>query len=394
MGIGVLNMSTLKGINVLSSRAERQVEQFCQRRYWKWELAFCCVLLVFFVAFPYIDFISDADHKFTTWSVVKKQIESPLTALEFSDSESHYAKRTFRLAVPVLFKLFDVHNVWLMYTFQLGVTILFFWIVASMSESITQSRVLAFTLTLSFAFVYMGQSGVTDVFAKFDVYAITCMLAAMYFRKAILTFLFLTFAVWTDERAAVGCGLVYVFFKIEEEGLEGLKLWNWIKPGWNSYAVVAALLSYLMLRLGLIQYFDFKTVLGDIGWTYFLRQMNMLLFGIWSAFEGFWLLILVSLISLWQKKIYGVLIPLIFLVSIQMTTSFFVVDITRSLIYMAPLVFIAMHIAAQYESDHDLRILGTLTLLICVLVPTYFAEGGFRIEGSNPFLIKLISWIV
>jgi hypothetical protein len=32
-------------------------------------------------------------------------------------------------------------------------------------------------------------------------------------------------------------------------------------------------------------------------------------------------------------------------------------------------------------------------VLICILVPTYFAEGGFRIEGANPIVFKLLDWM-
>jgi hypothetical protein len=368
------------------------LEKFTGAKNWKIKFSLICFGLVLFFSFPpYENFITRNQHD--TWEIVLKQIDNPLVQYSQDKPESHNAKRTFRLFVPTVCKVFHVKNIYIIYFLQLTIAIVFFYLVISITYRITDDKISALLVSLAFSFTYVGQVGVLDMFAKFDGIAITCLLAAMYFNRPLLIFLFCSAAAWTDERGLIASSLIFIWWKAQEAENGDFGFRRFVVPERNSMAVIFAGLSYLLLRFYLQNEYDLTTVESGVGLSIFFNQLNMVPFGVWSAFEGLWIMIILALMSLLYKKNYA----LFFLTAIaslaSVGVSFLVLDITRSMIYCLPLFFISIQVLSKTETHDFFRNQALLCLLICVIVPTYFAEGAFRIEGSSPLVFKIIDFL-
>jgi len=75
---------------------------------------------------------------------------------------------------------------------------------------------------------------------------------------------------------------------------------------------------------------------------------------------------------------------------IAIGVAFMVVDISRSMIYHFLGAIVCLYILTKSENPTYIRNLVNVLGAVCILVPTYFAQGGFRIEGANPLVFKVL----
>lgn len=358
----------------------------------KWELkvAIFCFLAVVFFAFPSLEFLTPGH---LTWHVVLNQIDHPFVQYLADSPELHESKRTFRLTVPIIFGLINVKSIAAIYVTQLLATVFFFYLVTCVSYKILDERVSALLISLSFALMYAGQMGVVDTNAKFDGIAVTFLLAAMANRNPILIFLSVTVAAWTDERAVIASSMVFLWWKVQAiEADKKFSLKRMLLPDVQSIFVILALGMYLAGRFYLSTHYGLIAVKGAIGMSVLVKQFNMVLFGLWTGFEGLWIIVFLALTALIYSRQYLLVGLMVATGMCSIVVALSVLDVTRSMVYLAPLLFIALQAMSGFFSKEFIRRTLLLCFFVCLLVPTYFGEGAFRIEGNNPAIFKLLGW--
>jgi hypothetical protein len=369
---------------------EQWFSNFTASPRWMWKWALLCYFLILFFSFPDLPkLFHPGEH--SIWQAVQEQIADPTAQHYVDDPESHQAKRTFRLFMPLIFKVLHTDNIILMYLLQQFAVIALLYFSIRISLRVSSDKITAAAIALSLAFIYIGQAGVVDVFGKFDTIAICGLLGAMAFRHPLLIFILCSIAAWTDERGLLACSLVFVWWKMQEN--DKISFTSLLKPQKFSLAVIAAIAAYAIVRIFLQKQYGMHTATGMVGLEVLQTQFNMIFFGLWTALEGMWILFFMSLIVIYRSKNWwlgiGISLSMIILISL----SYLVVDISRSLMYLAPLTFISLLVLCRTENKAYLRKTVLISMVVCILVPTYFAEGGFRIEGANPVFFKVLDWM-
>ncbi len=376
--------------NKLMSIFLNATTSFTYRNNWVIKLSLICYLIIIFFSFPSYNEIKVKPHN--TWKVVQQQIDDPTIQYGLDNPESHNAKRTFRLTIPFLFKIFHINNPVVIYLFQQVVLLLFFvLLILFCKDFFPASRSLWVITPVAVCFTYMGQVGIIDVFAKFDSIALCCILAAMYVRNVFFIFFLALAASFIDERGFIALMLIYLWWQIRHRQLHQFGFRELLQPNWQSMSIVLAGISYLLIRFYLIYKYHFITVTGGVGLGILKSQFNKVLFGLWTAFEGFWLLILIAFFVLLRNKQLVLTIFILMFACPSVLSSFLVMDITRSLIYCLPVLIMSMYIISKSEQpDYSLKLI-LFVMMINILVPTYMTEGGFRIEGVNPIFFRIFS---
>ncbi len=374
----------------LYSRSWHFLESLSEQPGFPWKLSLGCMLLVAFFSSP--DYpVLGAD---ATWAVVSLQIQDPLQNVGGLEPTSHEAKRTFRLFVPVLAKALGLNSPFSIYAMQQILTFLGFYWFYRLARKVLDCKALASVLTLTLCFVNFGQTGVVDIFAKFDVFAYTFLIGAMWIQSPWLVFLLCLSASFTDERGLAALPIVIIWHALFEPetrrlGFERLKT----RRAMLAFAPALAMLAYVILRIHLKSQYGFSIPFGDVGVAVILRQINMLYFGTWTMFEGLWLLPVVGSIVLIRQRRWALLTLLTSMLTGYVAISFIVIDITRSLCFFFPLLFFYL-VVLNRESRRFQQGVIMASLAVSALVPTYQAYGAFRIEGTNLLPLRFVDYLV
>ena len=79
-------------------------------------------------------------------------------------------------------------------------------------------------------------------------------------------------------------------------------------------------------------------------------------------------------------------------IAMVLIVSMIVLDITRSMAYMLPALFIALDVMSEVESVPDLRRICGASALVSILSPNYYVEGANLIYWNIPLPVRLLSW--
>ena len=366
------------------------IEQNATKPYWNQKVALVLLLGIFFLSFPSTEFLVSTEEN--TWGLVFEQTDD-LSAPNQYPPESHEAKRTFRLTVPIVAKLLHLESPVSLYALQIAIHFLLFVIVANLASRVSTDPSVGVLVAAAISFTYIGQVGVVDVHAKFDSIAIFTLLLSMYLSRPILIFLVISLGMWIDERAVVASALVFFWHMMQPISCHDFKLKNIFVWNQQCWAIILALIGYILLRLHLTFNLGLSVPLGSEGkveLAMIAYLANMYFFGLWSGLEGLWLLAMITALVSLYYRLWWILILTLCTIAPVILASFMVYDITRSLAYIAPLIFICLKILSEIVSKEDLRVLCLLCCFICFLVPTYMAEGFTRIEGANPLILRIL----
>ena len=367
------------------------LEKFTSTKYWKVKAVLMLSLLSFLLASGQF---RDFDHTFKTidgWKAFEQKKENLFSQPQFAEA-SNAAKKTFRLTVPLIAKIFHLNNYAILICgWILNILFLFYSIV--LIEKISSDKILALLTGIGLTFIYNGHAGFTDNNAWFDVFAYFFLLMAMLSPNIFLIFLFSTLAAWCDERAVVALGLIFIWWKLNELKSDGFSFASILKFKPKSSSVIIALLFYLIGRYLLTVYANLYTPLKEVGSDVLLRATDTLGLGIWSALEGFWILIIVCFFLLLSRKNSFAVISITGMMMLILLIAFSVQDITKSAAYLFPVIFISIAILADWFSKNDLRKLLLVCAVICFLFPSYyFAHYDHHAEWYKPILIRAIDY--
>ena len=125
-----------------------------------------------------------------------------------------------------------------------------------------------------------------------------------------------------------------------------------------------------------------------------VEQINNLPAGCWTALEGGWLLVLAAAVVLARRRRFLFLTMNLGAIAMVLTAARLVLDITRSMAYVLPALFVALDVLSEVESVPDLRLLCGASSLVSILSPNYYVEGVNLIYWNVPLPVRLLSWVV
>ena len=115
--------------------------------------------------------------------------------------------------------------------------------------------------------------------------------------------------------------------------------------------------------------------------------------GIWSALEGLWIPVLYAGIMLYRNKRYFEMLKYAGICCIILLAGLMVVDITRSVVYLFPVVFAAITVLQRYVSKEKLNQLLWFALILCFVYPAYYTGGKSSIWWTYPLPLQMLRFI-
>ena len=337
-----------------------------------------------FFSFPCYERVNTEYQEY--WSSMNTKTEAPFIDKEY-DGDVHQSKLTFRLTVPVIAGFLHLRT-WGIIILQGIFGILLFFYSAKLFRKITEDDVTALLLTLSLSFIWAGRCSYVELRGGiFDGVALFFLVFAMYYKNPLLIFSGVLLASFTDERGFIASSLVLLFWGFMG-GFTFRKLFNL-----QTIAVGTAWIAYFALRYFLIHVLHFKTIVGTkLGVWCLVTQTSNLPGGVWTALEGNWIIILAALYALYQARKHFPALLLAGAIIVIMVVAMAVIDITRSMAYVFPALFIALLIIRHLKSEsmESIRKMALLSTTLSFLYPAYYINGSFEALWTYPLPLYIL----
>jgi len=369
--------------------------QISSRRYAFILLPFIATAISLFSAYPSYDIVDDQEMS-SNWNAILHQTTDPFNPEEYNGS-SHQANLAFRLTPVFLARVFLIENIYGYLILQFVCLVFLFIVISRLFKKIIDDPVVYYLLTLSISLTFIGNVLCSDYRGFFDVVAFLCLSTSMFFKNSKLIFLVLLLAYFADERALIASGLIYVYFVFERsQDVKSINFRSFILFQNKLIALVLSWLSYVIIRVTLSDLFGLKTndeVLVDYLFTKTIHQINMLPFGLWTGLEGFWIILLLSIIVLIQNRKWFALCLYLLALVVVIFVAIWVFDITRSMAYLLPSIFLSLILLSKSQNPLMLRYISLVVLVLCIF-PTYYAGGAKEISWLYPFPFQLIRMLL
>lgn len=343
-----------------------------QHKYFVYFLAFLLLLISFIFSDCYfLNFLNQ--NKFSgAWETIILKSRDLTNPLKHITAYSWQSKKVFRITVPFLMKIFLLTPSFII-KLQIITGYFFYLLSYKLSLRLFRNPLNATLFTITLSFLYIGKASVFEyLYTWFDGFSFFFLLAAMYYRKYYLIFLFSSLAAWNDERALIALSFVFLFhFQVNKRNNIVLK--DFIKLEKNSIVVLAAILCYIILRVFLsIKFHLFTPTAGANLEVFFNHKFIHCISGIVTFFEGFYTLLFFYFFYLIKNKDYNrLLINIIPLLTISLT-SLCVTDITRSGSFGFPLIFVSIQYLNHTIASSKLTKILSLSLIISLIIPPLF----------------------
>lgn len=318
---------------------------------------------------------------------LEKKIQDPFKHQVYPPS-SNFAKREFRLLVPLLAKLLGL-NFYTIFIFSFLMNAIFIYFFALVLEKNKFDRASNLWLTLGFSFTFLGKCGFSDpMFGHFDVFAYTLILIA-YISPNKIKLLLYFLAFWVDERVIIS---IFFQFLIDLNKFDK-KIVLILK-----YSVVIILVAICRFLL----FFKFNLFIpvgdhADVGLNVLYNNFeNNFILGLFSSFEFGWLFIIHYCLESLKKK-RGVSYIIVFSIFFATISSCLVGDISRSSSYLLPIFIYCILYFKGNTSDLVFEKLAYFYCLLNFLIGSYYYVYGTGLKSLVPnfyYIKKLISGFI
>ena len=301
---------------------------------------------------------------------------------------SHEGNANFRLTVPLTAKILRLDKYGVV-VLQAVCGVLLLWTIARIVLRITGDLLASLFLTCGVASTWAGTTNFTELHGIFDGEALLLLACASLFEGPWLAGLFAFLGDWTDERALIASALVYLYHvcRLERRGAG----WRTSYLGATPLAVIGAGVGYLVLRFAVARHFHINTGMSG-GLHFLIAQVNNIPMGCWTALEGGWLLVLSAVVILARRRCFLFLLLYTGVISIVLGLAMCVLDITRSMAYALPAVFIALEVLVEVESGPHLRVLCASSSLVSILWPNYYCYSANYHNWVVPLPLRVLQW--
>jgi hypothetical protein len=386
---------TYPALLALYTRINGLSERIVSSRFADLRITLCALAMgLVFTTFPnYPRLVYDKVYleKHCSWdAVLLKRDNLFLDTGKLYSSFHHNANLTFRLVVPLVARIFGLGKIGI-FAFQSACGVVLLWAVARIVHRITGDLVSSLFVACGVASTWAGTTSFSELRGVFDGVALLLLACAVLFEAPWLAGLFAFLTAWTDERGLIATSLVYLYhvYRRQQQGHD----WRGSYLGPTPFAVIFAWAAYFATRFAMAWHFHITTNTTALGLKTAIRQANNFPIGTWTALEGGWLLVVAASLVLIRKRRIAFLVYLWGAIAIIVTVSMSCFDITRSMAYVLPALFIAIAILRESESGPDLRSLCALSTALSILWPNYYAQMNHDIFWNVPLPVRLAKWL-
>jgi hypothetical protein len=377
----------------LRCRIDAGIDRLVSGPYWKLKALFAIVAIALFRAFPSYDSLRTPFSEMT-WRDVQVKFDHPLIdTSRIFPTGSHASNLTFRLTVPVLAHIFNLDRIGLLIFFAcIGFVLLY--LVLVVAFTLSGSKRVALFVCLTTACTWPGAAAFHELRGGYyDALALSLLVAACATSSSLLAAAFLFLAAWTDERALIASTFVFLLYAYRLSlcnDAGGFRRFLVGKPA----AVVAAIAAYLGTRAYLTATHSYVHAASGIGLSILSQQTNVIPLAIWSGLGGSWILVLLGGLALFLQR--RCLVAAAFCCALIGATaaSMAVADVTRSMAYCLPAVFVALAALSRSKGIRQIEKLAAISGAISLLVPTYYLEGTGGLWWLYPLPIQIARWLL
>ncbi|WP_345030990.1 hypothetical protein [Ravibacter arvi] len=330
-------------------------------------------MLALLSAPPKIDatFFSD-DHSY--WYTVEKQSENifgPIAA----PRESHAAKKTFRLTVPLIAKTLDLKRKGI-YLLQVTTFFVMLGMGISLARRITSESKVSSLFMASMIPLYTILSSYHEATGHLDAFAYSFLFGAMYFRHPLQVFFACFLASWCDERAFLATSFIFMWWFLQDENANRLRVPSFSAyPDSRAVAVCLSGLSYIALRFLLTFYTPLSLEMGRADLLLVKEYTSFVPLLTYSTFGALWAVILTAGLLLIRQNRPLLLLFLIIPFLLQAIVACMVWDFTRSLSFAFPLLFLSLFIVKDYFNTETIKIGLCVIFLLSLISPVIFFDS-------------------
>jgi len=371
-------MST-KQVLLLEEKLISRIDNFCSSRYWKIKALFIVVAVSIFFSCPTYNMLSFQNIATAT---LEKKIKHPFQKKHTSPG-SHQSKLTYRMTIPIIAHYLHL-SIRSIKIIEIIAAIALLWFSLGLAYQITRDKITSFMIGISIATLYSGNAGFVDELCYFDAIPYCLLVMCIAIKSPSIIVLLSSAAFWCDERALINSSLVMLYYILPRNLDEKINLKSCFRS--MPLALLSSWFLYFLGRYLLNNYCGFTTDTGKIGINVFLLQINHIPAAVWSAFEGLWFLILLSLFSLKKYKHPFFLMMYLGAFIIGIITACSVYDIARSIAYLLPGIFIALKVVSYVEKKDIMQKISLRMAIICMLALNYYYIFPFKMELTNPIL--------
>ncbi len=361
-------------------------------KFWKVRVAaFSCFLILIF-SFPnYHYFFSEKNHDYS-WDFIHQKVKDPFGENKQRLGTNEFNKQ-YRLTPILLAKMFHTtHKLRVIGFLTLAEHLMggiFFYLALKLAYEITGNKVISSYFCLGFSFLFLGKDFFWDLSSWLIPFAYFFTLITMATRDTRILFLSLFLNFWSDERSLLFSPILFLWWKL------------YIPHKFNRFSLIymMSILSYLGSRYylsshyikGLASYALHQRNTGaDYFWCLY-EQFKFIPLGIALPFEGYWLFILFFLVYVYQNRhtadFKWFLLALVTFLG-ALIVSFSILDTTKSLALIFPLLFITLKLMHRTETSAFLKNTVMVAFFTSFLYPTYYFKGDF--EWMAPIYAKPI----
>jgi hypothetical protein len=376
----------------LRIRIDAGIERLLAGPQWNWK-ALCVVLAIsLFRAFPNYDALGTLFFQ-TKWRDAQVKFDDPLIdTSRIFPAGSHESNLAFRLTVPILAHVFHLHEAGLLIFFALvGVALLY--LVLKVAFTLSASKRVALFVCLATACTWPGEAAFHELRGGYyDALALCLLVAACATSSSLLATAFLFLAAWTDERAFIASSFVFLLYAGRFSAHDDTGVMRRFLMG-KPAAVVVAAAAYLGTRAYLTSTHSYLHAASGIGLSILWRQINVIPLAIWTGLGGSWILVCLGLLALFLEKRYLAAAAFSAALVGVMVASLAVADVTRSMAYCLPAVFVGLAALSSSEGIKQIEQLAAIGAAISVLVPTYYLEGNAGLWWLYPLPMQIARWL-
>lgn len=367
----------------------RLTEVWASGRWWTSRVVVGTLLILFFLSCPSYE-AYEGNRGVGTWKAVMMKADN-LTYNLLNDfgPTSNASRVNFRLLMPALARVTGMGPAGLLVVQGIAGVLLLF-LVAALAYRETSSRTVAALVTLMTGSTFAGTTSFVEHRGVFDGVSICLMLGCMYFSNPALIALFLFAAGWNDERALLAAPLIVVYRLVQGRDGRAFHFASFFSSPLIGLYLGGAL--HLVSRWYYLTQYAIPHRFDGNGIRVLLNQINMIPMGLWTAFEGGWLLLPLALLILYRQRQYVVAILFVLALSGLLLVSLSVVDVSRTTAYCLPAVFVCLALLSRTESPDTVWRLCCVACLISLLWPAYYVGGKSSIWWQYPLPLQILRW--
>jgi len=353
----------------------------CSGPAWKSKALLLVLTISLFRAFPAYDALQTAHSRATFRNMLFQADHLPCDMGRMFPPGSHESKLTFRLTVPVIARVLHLRETGLLILYGIaGIALLY--LVLSASQKITGSRRTALFICLAIACAWPGETSFHELYGGvYDGIALCFVLLAFSTESALLAGTWVFLGGWTEERALIASAFLVLFWF--SSGYRG-----WTRP----LALLVAWAGYIVVRFILAQSLSLSVATGNVGLQVLQTHFAVIPIGVWTGLGGAWIIVVWGLVTLFRRGAYWIAAGFCGLLGVTIAAAFLVIDVTRTMAYCLPAVFVALSVLMRSESTRQLEKLAKISAVASVLAPTFFVLGN-TVLYLYPLPLDITRWV-